>query len=230
MSLNVADIFSSTQGEGQLAGQFTTFVRFGGCNVACNWCDETFAIAVRRPDKERIEPFPLCAKLIEAKTRHICITGGEPLIQNEADLTTVCNLLHNAGKILSIETNGTKVIPALAPYIDLWTISPKLSSADVVTPVKLLLNNVAKIREFAKSLQLKFVIGSREDVYDLRQYLSAFPTTLFYVQSMWIEDGDVFEPKYTIQDIQKMFREADIPFENLDLRFGVQLHKFFSVK
>jgi organic radical activating enzyme len=233
--MNVYEIFSSTQGEGSWAGQFTTFVRFGGCNVCCSWCDEPNAIPIKRPTSESIGAEDLVGKILHEKTTHVCFTGGEPLIQDSVELFETFKLLLARKKILSVESNATRFMHDLPFYMGMITLSPKLSSSGNVTPVKQLLTNVKKYidligRPGTGQIQLKFVIGSYQDCFDLKQYISAFPKTLFYVQSEWIENGAIFEPRYTMADMQKMFTKADIDFANMNLRFGVQLHKFFNVK
>ena len=94
-ALDVAAIFHTIQGEGPLAGQPATFIRLGGCNLACDFCDAEF----EDYQQMSVEELP-------GKVEHslVVITGGEPLRQNIGPL---CEALLAAGRRVQIETNGT---------------------------------------------------------------------------------------------------------------------------
>lgn len=102
MTLDVQHIFPTLQGEGPLVGMPAIFIRLGGCNLACDFCDTEF---------ESFSPMRL-EEILEAVrssghpvVRYIAvITGGEPLRQNIAPL---CDALLAAGHAVQIETNGT---------------------------------------------------------------------------------------------------------------------------
>jgi len=114
--LPVVEIFYSLQGEGGRTGQATVFVRFAGCNLACDFCDTDFRV------KETYTPEELAdavAKLGGA-CRWVCFTGGEPTIH---DLQAICDLLHARGYQLQMETNGTRPRPDWG--VDHVTVSPK---------------------------------------------------------------------------------------------------------
>src|SRR5262249_11147690 len=100
--LFVKEIFATIQGEGPLAGEQAVFVRLGGCNLACDFCDTDF---------EGFEEVEL-AKVVERVQRYadknqrdlIVITGGEPLRQN---IVPLCEALFAKGFRVQVETNGT---------------------------------------------------------------------------------------------------------------------------
>ncbi|MBX9726502.1 MAG: 7-carboxy-7-deazaguanine synthase QueE, partial [Rickettsiales bacterium] len=100
-TLHVVEIFPTLQGEGPCVGQPAVFVRLGGCNLACDFCDTEF---------ENFSAIPLQSMLenIHAHTTEgrdlVVITGGEPMRQNIAPL---CEALIAAGFRVQIETNGT---------------------------------------------------------------------------------------------------------------------------
>ena len=227
------EIFSSVQGEGKHAGQATTFVRFGGCNLCCSWCDEPNSIPIKRKASEARTVSQILDEMnTVSKNKHVCLTGGEPLIQPIAELVELCNILKHNKHYVSVETNGTRAPVELFNLIDMWTISPKLSSADNNVQITPILNNIRKIGMSTgngSDMQLKFVIGTREDTFDLRRYVSEFTNVPFCVQSEWIEEGDKFEPRYTMEELKKMLTEADIPFRDREFKIGVQLHKFWAV-
>lgn len=100
-ALNVVEIFPTLQGEGPFVGQPAVFVRLGGCNLACDFCDTEFE------KFEEIKTPILIEKIMQeaASLRDlVVITGGEPLRQNIAPL---CEALLSRGLRVQIETNGT---------------------------------------------------------------------------------------------------------------------------
>ncbi len=114
--LPLVEIFYSLQGEGLRSGQATVFVRFAGCNLACDFCDTDFRV------KETYTPEALAEEIarIGGGCRWVCFTGGEPTLH---DLAPLCELLHGRGYRLQIETNGTRPRPEWG--IDHVTVSPK---------------------------------------------------------------------------------------------------------
>lgn len=111
--MRVNEIFYSLQGEGFYAGTPAVFVRFSGCNLQCPFCD-TAHTAFRDLTEEAV-----VAAVAEWPARHVVLTGGEPSLQLTA---TLVDKLHEAGKYVAVETNGTHVLP---PAVDWVTLSPK---------------------------------------------------------------------------------------------------------
>src|SRR6266496_767349 len=126
--MNVMEIYRSVQGEGTLMGVPTTFVRFFACNLRCSWCDTKYSWSVREGGTwETLSPQEVAAQVDVLGTRHIVLTGGEPTLQKE--LSQLALLLKQQGCHLTIETNATIFPAAVVSLIDLWSLSPKLSSA-----------------------------------------------------------------------------------------------------
>lgn len=99
-SLAVKSIFATVQGEGPYAGQAAIFIRLGGCNLACAFCDTAFEDFAAM-EKEAIVRE---VKRLAAGQKLVVITGGEPLRQNIAPL---CEDLLAHGFRIQVETNGT---------------------------------------------------------------------------------------------------------------------------
>ena len=108
-------MFASIQGEGARAGQSTFFIRLSGCNLRCPFCDTEYAFN----DGEMMSEDSIISMAKQSGLVWVCLTGGEPFIQ---DLTRLINWLHNAGFLISAETNGTQPIPS---GINWLTVSPK---------------------------------------------------------------------------------------------------------
>lgn len=99
--LNVIEIFSSVQGETSFIGLPTSFIRLAACNLRCTWCDTAYSFG-------RGTPWTLDSimqKIEDFGCRHICVTGGEPLLQQNVHvlLSNLCN----KGFIVSLETGGS---------------------------------------------------------------------------------------------------------------------------
>lgn len=109
----IVEIFYSVQGEGFHAGIPHVFVRFGNCNLRCEWCDTDFLTYEERTLDSIVND------VLSYNCDRVIFTGGEPAMQ---DLATIGSILKEHGINLSIETNGT--IP-VDPVIDWICVSPK---------------------------------------------------------------------------------------------------------
>jgi 7-carboxy-7-deazaguanine synthase len=166
--MKISEIFYSIQGEGQLAGTPSVFIRTAGCNRACPWCDTRYA---SRPEEySALSVDAIIHKVRHYRATHFVLTGGEPMLAD--DIHELARRLHRLDKHITIETNAT-----LAPDgidCDLASLSPKLNLPDQPPP------DINVIRDWLaySNVQLKFVIASRQDLYDMRQLLDALPQTL----------------------------------------------------
>jgi organic radical activating enzyme len=142
----IKEIFNTVQGEGSRAGERSVFVRFAGCNLwnglpegrakgrgACaRWCDSDFANGEKLTAYQIIERMDACWS-DKSTWRWCVITGGEPLLQADADLL---HALKTSGWRIALETNGTLNPVAdderIADLFDHITLSPKLGTEDVL--------------------------------------------------------------------------------------------------
>lgn len=118
-TLKTIEVFASIQGEGLRQGLPTIFVRLAGCNLRCPFCDTKSA---RRGGEELAAEDILDVVGLfrrEFPARWVCLTGGEPLLQ---DIGSLVRLLKADGLKVQIETNGT--CPP-SPPADWYTVSPK---------------------------------------------------------------------------------------------------------
>jgi 7-carboxy-7-deazaguanine synthase len=136
VSYSVKEIFYTLQGEGAHAGRAAVFCRFAGCNLwtgreadrgsaICQFCDTQF-VGTDGPGGGKFETAESLAMAVEEKwpatnqgKRFVVCTGGEPLLQLDAELIAA---LHARKFEIAVETNGT--IAALAG-IDWICVSPK---------------------------------------------------------------------------------------------------------
>jgi 7-carboxy-7-deazaguanine synthase len=139
MTYAVKEIFLTQQGEGANIGRTAVFIRFSGCNLwsgreqdrstaVCKFCDTDFVGGTRYT---AVELADYAASLWRGEWRRFCVmTGGEPLLQVDAELVAAfrARLFE-----VAIETNGTRPLPC---HIDWVCVSPKagaplaLSDAD----------------------------------------------------------------------------------------------------
>lgn len=165
MEYPIVEIFHSVQGEGYHAGKPHVFVRFGGCNLRCSWCDTDFDTHVPMALDTIVE------EVLAYRCNRVVFTGGEPMLQNLAPLAEA---LRSEGLNLSIETNGTIAIPD--GLIDWICVSPK----DQMYPD-------SKIRQ-RTGHELKVVyVGQDLSMYD--DLLDGFEHR--FVQPCYIEEDDV---------------------------------------
>lgn len=98
--LRVCEIFHSIQGEADAVGWPTVFVRLTGCPLRCVWCDTEYSFQ----GGEWRDIDAIVAEVAAFRTRHVCVTGGEPLAQKRCLL--LLEKLCDAGHEVSLETSG----------------------------------------------------------------------------------------------------------------------------
>ena len=142
MSYAVKEIFLTLQGEGAHAGRASVFCRFSGCNLwtgreqdraeaTCQFCDTDFVgmdgtLGGRYPDAEKLADTITAQWVGPSDNRYVVLTGGEPLLQVDAELI---DALHARGFEIGVETNGTVTPPE---GIDWICVSPKAGAELVV--------------------------------------------------------------------------------------------------
>jgi 7-carboxy-7-deazaguanine synthase len=119
----ISETFYSIQGEGELTGVPSFFIRTSGCNLRCTWCDTPYASWRPEGTKRTVEQ--LVAEVLAQPGRHVVLTGGEPMIAPE--LPALAAALRAAGRHITIETAGTVAPEGIA--CDLASISPKLANS-----------------------------------------------------------------------------------------------------
>jgi organic radical activating enzyme len=165
-ALPVMEHFYTLQGEGFHQGRAAYFIRLGGCDVGCVWCDVKDSWDADKHNK--YSPVTMLSWVQAATAKGlVVVTGGEPLMHNLDEIT---NLLKNAGFETNIETSGAH---PLSGHWDWICLSPKKFKAPL--PEILPLAN-----------ELKVVIYNKFD-FDWAQHYAAqvSPSCKLYLQPEW---------------------------------------------
>ena len=177
----IVEIFFSVQGEGFHAGIPHVFVRFGNCNLRCEWCDTDFLTYEERSLESIVN------EVLSYGCDRVIFTGGEPALQ---DLSTIGSYLKKEGITLSIETNGTIEVD---PIIDWICVSPK----DQLYP------NAKIIQRQGDELKVVYC-GQKLDMYD--DLKTGF--THHFIQPCYLESESVEENGRSFQAVEKLVKDS----------------------
>jgi organic radical activating enzyme len=164
-SLPVMEHFYTLQGEGFHQGKAAYFIRLGGCDVGCVWCDVKESWDVEKHQKFDVRS--LKSEVMKTHAEIVVITGGEPLMHNLNELTTE---LRSAGLRTHIETSGAHPLSGNWDWI---CLSPKKFKAPL-----------PEIIPFAH--ELKIVVFNKSDFDWAEKYASLVsPACKLYLQPEW---------------------------------------------
>ena len=202
--LKITEIFYSLQGESRNVGLPTVFIRLTGCPLRCHYCDTAYAFS----GGDWMTVSQILEKVKKYKTRHVTVTGGEPLAQKNCNtlLTRLCDL----GYDVSLETSGAiavnEVDKRVVKVLDIKT--PASGEED---------RNILENLEFVTEQdQVKCVICDENDYQWSRQIINEHQLTN--------RCEVLFSPAYGMLDAVTL---ADwILRDQLNVRFQIQLHKY----
>ena len=165
LMLPLMEAFYTIQGEGYHSGKSAFFLRIGGCDVGCHWCDvkESWNADLHPPT----DIHKMIDQILDYPAKTVVVTGGEPLMWNMQPLT---DSLHNKGMSVHIETSGAY---PLSGDFDWICLSPKK-------------NNPPKEAIIPKANELKVIIHNRNDFKWAEQFASQCSLTCkLYLQPEW---------------------------------------------
>ena len=205
--MKVCEIFYSIQGEGELAGYPTIFIRLTGCNLRCRYCDTEYAFY----EGKEMGIDDIIERIKGYRSRYVCITGGEPLLQREV-LDLMETLLED-GYIVSLETNGSisleDVCMRLGKYGDNFIISMDIKCPSSGMSERMRLENIDLLRE---NDQLKFVVLDEDDYNYAKDIISRYrPRCKIIIQPVWGTD---------VRKIAELMLK-----DGLQARLSLQIHK-----
>ena len=218
--IRVSEIFGPTiQGEGTLIGLPTVFVRIGGCDYRCAWCDTMYAVDPKyRQDWTPMSDAEIVDKVLNLADGPILVTlsGGNPAIQQCAGLIAA---LQAAGCTVAMETQASLWKPWF-PLLDHLVLSPKPPSSGNTTP----LTDVKACLDVApKSVSLKVVVGDADDFEYAMRVHAAFPAVPFIIQPCNFAPGSATQVADSL-DAGQMVAEWVVDAKKYTVRVLPQLH------
>jgi 7-carboxy-7-deazaguanine synthase len=201
IKMKIKEIFYSIQGEGLTQGLPTIFIRFVGCNLRCTYCDTRYAY----DGGKEMSADEILAEIKKFNCRRVCLTGGEPLLQ--ADLLKLIDKLK--GYEISIETNGS---------LDVTKYKHKaIISLDIKCPCSGCSDKMhfENLKILDKGDQVKFIVETEKDInfaFDIIKRYNLADKTNVLINPVWGIDSS---------KIVSLILKS-----NMDIRFGMQLHKF----
>jgi 7-carboxy-7-deazaguanine synthase len=193
----ISEIFYSLQGEGELAGMPSVFVRTSGCNLRCNWCDTPYASW--QPEGKPMTVAEIVAAVGAHPSRHVVLTGGEPMIA--PDIYELAATLKKLGYHITIETAATVAPGGIA--CDLASLSPKLKNS---APDARLDDTWRRKHEALRwqpevvpawldsyGYQLKFVVAQAADVEEIEAMLASLGRAIPRGKILLMPEGTTVE-------------------------------------
>ena len=173
LALPVMEHFYTIQGEGFHSGVPCYFVRLGGCDVGCPWCD------VKESWEQEKHPIHTVEQIVDwvaiTKSPKVVVTGGEPLMHQ---LDILCKLFHNVGIDCHIETSGAHTYSG---SWDWFTLSPKK-------------RKLPKDENYTKAHELKVVIARANDFRFAEEQASKVNTNCkLYLQPEWSKESEILQ-------------------------------------
>lgn len=191
----ISEIFYSVQGEGELTGVPSVFVRTSGCNLRCSWCDTPYASWEPEGDAHTIDGIIARVKTYPV-AKHVVITGGEPMVAK--DVRILASELKALGYHITIETAATIAPEGIA--CDLVSMSPKLlnSAPDAVKhgawrkkheATRWQPNVIRSWLDNGYNYQFKFVISQPSDVDEMQQMIKSLERNVPSVKILLMPEG-----------------------------------------
>jgi organic radical activating enzyme len=205
-SLPLVEEFYTLQGEGFHTGRAAWFIRLGGCDVGCRWCD------ARETWNPRVHPPVAVDEIVRRATvdnpaRAVVVTGGEPLMY---PLDTLCEGLHSAGIEIFLETSGSHPFSGLFDWV---CLSPKRSHPPLD-------------EAWGRADELKVIVESAEDIawaeycaarVEAARATAGRPVTRLFLQPEWSRRDEVMP--LIVEYIK----------ENPRWRSSLQSHKYMRI-
>lgn len=205
----VNEIFVSIEGEGIRAGYPATFIRLYGCNLRCTYCDSMYSVLGGEFTRLTVdEVVDIVAKF---GFRKVTLTGGEPMMHQGTP--RLIKQLTDSGYEVNVETNGSIYLGDFRDIANdkvVWTMDYKsISSGQSAAMDK------GNLQQLRKQDVLKFVVGTEEDLEDMKRVINEHvPTCHIFVSPIF---GQI-EPC----NIVRYIMDNDLQ----GVRIQLQLHKY----
>ena len=202
-ALRISEIFHSLQGESTRVGLPTVFVRLTGCPLRCGYCDTDYAFS--GGETQSIDD--ILDRVAQFNTRHVCVTGGEPLAQKHCPdlLSALCD----KGYLVSLETSGA---------LDISLVDSRVSRiVDIKTPGsgEVEKNHWENLAHLKPTDEIKLVLCDETDYHWAQQVLKEYALTH--------RCPVLFSPSHGQLDARQLAEW--ILRDHLPVRMQIQLHK-----
>ena len=217
--MQITEIYRSLQGESSYAGMPCVFVRLTGCNLRCAWCDSEYTFTGGH--KMTLEE-------VEAEVRRLApaglveITGGEPLLQ-EREVIPLMEYLLALGYTVLLETSGERRLESVPAQV--------IKIVDVKCPHS---GEFGTFREqnlaaLSAGDEIKFVLADRADYEFARDFTQRhqLPTrvrSVIFSPAFCKNASGARDASHCLLDPQPLAEW--ILQDGLDVRLGLQIHKF----
>jgi len=201
--LKIHEIFHSLQGESNLVGLPTVFVRLTGCPLRCTWCDTEYAFHGGQWQSYG----EILEQVKQHNTPYVCVTGGEPLAQKRVH--GLLDLLVDEGFTVSLETAGSISVEQVNPAV-LKVVDMKAPGSGEVSK-----NHYPNLSLLTTKDQVKFVIADKQDYQWSKELISEYQLQQrCQVLMSPVADG------LPAKDLADWILQDQLP-----VRFQIQLHK-----
>lgn len=183
--LPLVEEFYSIQGEGFHTGKAAYFIRLGGCDVGCSWCDSRFSWD---PELHPLVDIELIIdKVIESGTDSVVVTGGEPLMWN---LDYLCSRLKKRNIKTFIETSGVYPLSGTWDWIRLSpkrNMPPAKEICEIADELKVIIED---IKDFDWAEKYRMLVNKKCKLYlqpEWSRFEQVIPEIVSYVRrnSIW---------------------------------------------
>lgn len=176
MGLIISEIFRSIQGEGPKSGAPSVFLRLGGCNLRCSFCDTAYASYLEYAKQwinKEVEEVISDLYTARGNAWNLVITGGEPLLQSKT-LRLLLGKLQSFFPSIEIETNGTLLPDEIGELHGIsYNVSLKLANSGVSELERI---KPEAIEYFANHpfSYFKFVVETEENIKEVIEIVERF--------------------------------------------------------
>ncbi len=201
----VAEIFKSLQGEGFNTGREMVFLRTGGCNLSCPWCD------TRCGEYTMMRACEIAQRVDAFGIRSMLVTGGEPLIVG--GLKSLMLSFKNRGYWIAVETNGLHVADeGVLELFDYVAVSPKVGYAGLYRDAL----------SVTQADEVRVVV--EDNAFDFCRFVSETIRADFYFLSP-CERGGTMNIEQTIRLLDQLNRSGGVRW-----LMSVQSHKLCGIR
>lgn len=209
----ISEIMEGLQGEGKYTGLPTTFIRTFGCNCNCSYCDTRYSF---QGNRKKMSFDAIISKVQKLKNKYICITGGEPLLQN-TEVLMLAMELRGMDYEVSIETNGTIPIEE-EPYRRTYSYCMDIKCPSSGESAK---NCYANLLVLQFNDEIKFVIATEEDYLFAKELIIRRATNASFILSPCFNEKGESNGK----QIAEWLLRDKLP----RTRLGIQVHKVLGI-